>query len=516
MSTSARKAPKSQEATRQEQLPLFAPDLAGSPLAEETIIPDKPMHETEAESLEQDAKGSPSLSNEGCTEGDGELPPDEHFFVFPQQKLRESLEKCITYIFQHEGKPHLEEFWQLISLLCAKLYEERTPGLEETRFRATPTEGETDEGVQTLYQRVADLFRNARSAYPNAFAERELTLSPQSVAYLVNELKQYTISATLLDPFSAVYQQWTSVASRSSRGQFFSPLSAALYAIRLLDPQDHERVLDYTCGAGAFIAGLYAHRAEELGLTFAQGRPTAHSAEPKLARLQRYMQTKVFGAEIDSQLVEVARTQMAMTGGAPDHVYRLDSLAFPTGVHDDARAQETIPLSSLDAIVGNPPFDVLNTIDPTILKRFELAYRWTAQENGAFRRQDTLNKRVSLAVLFLERALAWLRPGGRLALVVPTGMLGIDRDRYARAWLLDRVRLQAVIELPIETFQAESGTHTGTSILLARKLTAIERQRNDNYRVFMAVVKSVGYDSRGRVRYKYDGVGEQILHGGCL
>ncbi len=348
-------------------------------------------------------------------------------------------------------------------------------------------------------------------------------LSDHTIAFIVTTLGKHSLSSTELDPLGVAYQQWRSASARYDRGQFFTPLGIALFAACLLDPQEHERALDYACGCGAFLAALYIYRASQLGLEFAEGIPAIPQLSEKVPRSQaqdrlaRYMRTHVYGAELDAFLAEIARKQLTLAQGEPSHIYRMNSLAFPDGGSDAARAAADIPLGSLDCIAGNPPFG-LKISDDAVLKRYELARIWTKQGESSFRREERISKRVYSETLFLERAIDWLKPGGRLALVVPDGVLSERSTQYARDWLLRHAALLAVVSLPDEVFYVESRTHTKTSVLLMRKKSEAEMRREADglwdYSVFMAIPECAGFNSRGRTLYKRGPDGEEILYNG--
>ena len=107
--------------------------------------------------------------------------------------------------------------------------------------------------------------------------------------------------------------------------------------------------------------------------------------------------------------------------------------------------------------------------------------------------------------LFIERCLQLLRPGGRLAIVLPDSILSNPGLTDLRRWLLSKARVIASIDLPQETFEPYTGTQT--SVLLLQKKTAeemaIEREVGypRDYEVFMAMPRAVGHDRRGNPLY---------------
>ena len=70
-------------------------------------------------------------------------------------------------------------------------------------------------------------------------------------------------------------------------------------------------------------------------------------------------------------------------------------------------------------------------------------------------------------ILFLERCLDVLRPGGRMAIVLPQGNLNNLGTRGLRTYIGERARLLAVVGLHINTFKPF--TNTKTSVLFLQK-----------------------------------------------
>jgi type I restriction enzyme M protein len=116
---------------------------------------------------------------------------------------------------------------------------------------------------------------------------------------------------------------------------------------------------------------------------------------------------------------------------------------------------------------------------------------------------------IDPAVLFIDRCLQLLKPGGRLMIVLPDGILCNSGDRYVREYIMGKkdeqtgefvggkAIVKAVISLPADTFKL-SGTGAKTSILYLQKRAA----REDNPEqflpepqtdVFMAVADTLGY-----------------------
>jgi type I restriction enzyme M protein len=121
--------------------------------------------------------------------------------------------------------------------------------------------------------------------------------------------------------------------------------------------------------------------------------------------------------------------------------------------------------------------------------------------------------------LFIQRVVQWVRPGGKVGIVLPNGILSNPgpTDEAIRRWILRNCWVLASVELPVETFIHEAGVNILTSLLFLKKKTDDEMQREaiagaqPDYPVFMAVAEKVGIDRRGNLVYKRRPDGEVIL-----
>ncbi|QKG25575.1 type II restriction-modification system methyltransferase [Actinomadura verrucosospora] len=121
--------------------------------------------------------------------------------------------------------------------------------------------------------------------------------------------------------------------------------------------------------------------------------------------------------------------------------------------------------------------------------------------------------------LFIQRAVEWAKPGGRIGIVLPNGILSNPgpTDEGIRQWILDNCWVLASIELPVETFIVEANVNILTSLLFLKKKTDQEKlarmmkEEPQDYPVFMAVAEKVGVDRRGNPVYKRRPDGEAIL-----
>ncbi len=111
-------------------------------------------------------------------------------------------------------------------------------------------------------------------------------------------------------------------------------------------------------------------------------------------------------------------------------------------------------------------------------------------------------------VLFLERCLDLLRPGGRMAIVLPQGNLNNLGSMALRKWMASRARILAVVGLHVNTFKPFTGTKT--SIIFLQKWGGDGGKPHPDYPIFMAVSQHSGKNNSGEYMYKTDDAGNLI------
>jgi type I restriction enzyme M protein len=433
------------------------------------------------------------------------------------EMLRTAFRRCHNFIHGNEGMSKDAAFWQFLYLIFCKMYDERQPS-ERRRFWAGPTEQFEDAGRREIKKRLTTLFEDVKKQYKEIFTGREeITLSDRALSFMVSELAKYDFGRTDVDAKGAAYQEIVGTNLRGDRGQYFTPRGAIKLMVQMLDPNPDERVLDPACGTGGFLVATVAHLlAKYKAETPSHGEETADSL---LAGdyVRQFVETNLYGADFDPALVRATTMNLMMAAGSKGNVFHIDSLTFPAGHLEGLKeATEKIPLGSIDVLMTNPPFgsDIPIT-DPAILGRYDLAAKWQKQE-GRYIRAEGYQSAVAPEVLFIQRGIEWLRPGGRMGIVLPDGILGNPGDEYIRRWILRHCWILASVDLPVETFIVEANVNILTSLLFLKKKTREEIQAEDlgrtiDYPVFMAVAEKVGFDRRGVPLYERTPDGEEIL-----
>ena len=136
--------------------------------------------------------------------------------------------------------------------------------------------------------------------------------------------------------------------------------------------------------------------------------------------------------------------------------------------------------------------------------------------HGGFVNTGRLQSSAAPEILFIERSIRWLKPGGRMGIVLPDGILGNPATEYIRWWIMKNCYVLASVDLPVEVFIVEANVNILTSLLFFKKKTDTEIRsealgRPKEYSVFMAVAEKVGFDRRGATLYKKSPNGQEIV-----
>lgn len=435
--------------------------------------------------------------------------------------LRIAFRRCHNFIHGNEGMPKDVAFWQFLYLIFAKMHDEKRERDEMPRFWAGPTEQFDAEGRKAIRARIEPLFEEVKCEHASIFrGNEEITLSDRALAFMVSELAKYDFGRTDVDAKGTAYQELVGTNLRGDRGQYFTPRGAIKLIVEILDPKPEERVLDPACGTGGFLIAVldYLNRRFHEEADVDVGVESTEELLSLRERLAHYTATSLFGADFDPFLVRAAQMNVVMASNAEAHLFNMNSLEFPAGyLVGVADANKHANLETMDVVMTNPPFgSEIPVTDPNILRNFELANVWEPTDDGAFRNTGRFHGSVSPEVLFIERCVGWLKPGGRMGVVLPDGILGNPGDEYIRWWILRHCWVLASVDLPVEVFIVEANVNILTSLLFLKKKPRQEIQATDlgvgkDYPVFMAVAERVGYDRRGNALYARSPDGEEIF-----
>jgi type I restriction enzyme M protein len=439
----------------------------------------------------------------------------------------EDLEAALSRCHQYLTKNLLlagDAFKPLGALLLAKLYDETRPRAER-RFWIRGPEPFNAEGQAAIHERVTACFEAAKSWQPSVL-RHDWNLGhvdAAQTARVVTELAKYSLADTLPRSRAMAFRAGARSTMDGKEGRYPTPMNVAQMAVEMLEPGPNERIFDGSCGTGTFLAMAAAHVFDKL---LSRLGATPHNAT--LAQLREaqeltstWARENVFGCDMAPSLVVATRLNMLMVAGHPGSIFRLDARTFPHGELEDVdRAAAVMTDESMDIVVTNPWFSTKDTItEEQILRHYELGNVWTRTDEGHFVNTGALNTAgVPPEVLFLERAWRWARPGtGRIAILLPDGLLGNPGDEYVRAWILSHCEMLASVDLPIEPFKVTLKdlrlTPALPSLLVLRRRSHEELKQTSraDYWVFMSVVNRAGVDARGKQLFQRAPDGEELI-----
>lgn len=158
-------------------------------------------------------------------------------------------------------------------------------------------------------------------------------------------------------------------------------------------------------------------------------------------------------------------------------------------------------MGDFSVVLTNPPFgSKIPVTGEDKLKQYELAHKWKNKKGTNDWEKMKLAEKEAPQILFIERCYQLLKYGGRMAIVLPDGVFGNNQLGYIRKFIMQRFRLVAVIDIPLETFMPNTGTKT--SILVVQKLKPQDIPAD--YPVFMCVAETCGHDRRGNIKEEDD------------
>ena len=452
--------------------------------------------------------------------------------AMPRKPANESLVKtfkrCHDYIYGNEGMKKTA-FWELLNLIFCKLYDEKRrfsdakQGISyRRRFWVGVKEQNTDEGRAAVAQRIKGIFEDLKESniFQDVFdGNEQIMLSDRGLAFVAGELAKYSFLDATVDVKGTAYETIVSNTLKQEAGQFFTPRNIIKCMVQMLDPDQNTRVLDPACGSGGFLVMVLDHVRRKIArnlypdLDEVRLEAKYNSADVDDA-VREYAEKMIFGFDFDPDLKKAARMNMVMAGDGHANIYNINSLEYPQGSKPDVpliadAVAESIKMSAdkdfhfefgmnnaqgkFDMVFTNPPFGTKVEVDQEIAVRYELNSK--APE-----------------VLFIEACYNFLKPGGKMAIVLPDGILGNPNTESVRLWILRHFKLLASVDLPVETFLPQVGVQA--SLLFLQKKTDDEMLvpiEEEEYDVFMAIVESVGKDRRGVPVYVKDDDGAELL-----
>lgn len=437
------------------------------------------------------------------------------------RSLRDLIEDMEDEVLANAGVDVFEEVFKLI---FTKLYDEMTSHQmrQPLRFRNNNTAAQLKTAIQNL-------FDEAKRKWPGVFLEDErIRLSPDHLQVCVGSLEEWKLFNSNLDVVDDAFEYLVSKSSKGEKGQYFTPRWVIDMCVRMVNPQETETVIDTACGSAGFTVHAMFHVWKAIYRDL--GLPEGHlfTMEAKEPRAIEYVRRNVFAIDFDEKSVRVSRCLNLIAGDGETNVLHLNTLdwrkwdetvnqedwrdTYNTGWTGLKRLRENRKPGeyrqfAFDVLMANPPFagDIKQS---DMLSPFDLAHK----------KDGKLERAVARDLLFVERNLDFLKPGGRMAVVLPQGRFNNSSDQRLREFIMERCRILAVVGLHPNTFKPHTGTKT--SVLLVQKWNDDPAAgplcpKVDDYDIFFATQQVESVDNSGRKVYRRnaDGTFMRDSHG---
>lgn len=398
---------------------------------------------------------------------------------------------------------------EVIKMLFCKIMDEISPE-DLCEFRATPVELASTDGKKAIKARIEKLYDKLLKDpdFGTMFKGERLEYDEEWIAYIVSELQGIALmhEETNTDALGDAYEILLPSTLKGESGQFFTPREIVRFAMDIINPsyKDNELVLDTACGSGGFLSIAI----EKLRKQIEELYKNRNFSKDKLnLMLKDYADKYIYGCDIDPLLYRISKSYMAIVGDGKSNIYNFDSLEPYESLNENFKKR--IKPGTVNVITTNPPFGT--KIDDTrdyVLEKYELGHKLIDGEPT-----KELVDGQDPDKLFVERDILYLKDatdseeGGRMVIVLPKQNLSGAQEESVefRKWLLKKVQITAIVDLPREAFQPHTGTKT--SLVFLKKVKNIP----EDYPIFMAVSEAVGHDRRGNPLYKKDASGMNLL-----
>ncbi len=402
------------------------------------------------------------------------------------RSLRQLIEDMEDEVLANAGVDVFEEVFKLI---FTKLYDEMAcyrGSYKFLRFRNQNTAAQLKISIQ-------ELFDEAKGEWEGVFgADEKIKLTPDHLQVCIGSLEEWKLFNSNLDVVDDAFEYLVNKSSKGEKGQYFTPRWVIDMCVKMLNPKEEENLIDTACGSAGFTVHAIFHVWKAILVD--EGRPISHlfTMEKKPQRCIDYVNDKVFAIDFDEKSVRVSRCLNTIAGDGETNVLHLNTLDYTKW--DETTKQEDWQdtygpgwtkfkklraikndnrVFGFDVVMANPPFagDIKQT---DMLSPYDLAHK----KNGK------METAVGRDLLFIERNLDFLKPGGRMAVVLPQGRFNNASDQRVRDYIAERCRILAVVGLHPNTFKPHTGTKT--SVLFVQRWTNEDYEQREKIKTEIA------------------------------
>lgn len=443
----------------------------------------------------------------------------------------------------------VDVFEEVFKLIFTKLFDEMESGRKLDRNLEFRNYGDTE---TELKDKLQTLFDKAKDKWQGVFTDdAKILLTPSHLSVCVASLQDVKLFNSNLDVVDEAFEYLINKSSKGEKGQYFTPRYVIDMCVKMLNPRSDEKMIDTAAGSCGFPVHTIFHVWQNILGSKGLKRSHLFTLEEKPAECSDYVQNNVFAMDFDEKAVRVARTLNLIAGDGQTNVMHLNTLDYERWdefVKDenwnDTYSDGWRKLKKLratknsnrdftfDIVMANPPF-AGDVKESRILAKYDLSRSISLEKiknvpkdwnisygeptypealsnsaetvyqmsDGTFRKTKLKQSTtMSRDVLFVERNLDFLKPGGRMAIVLPQGRFNNSSDKFLREYISDRCRILAVVGLHGNVFRPHTGTKT--SVLFVQKWDDELCPKVDDYNIFFATMQEPSKDNSGDKIYR--------------
>jgi len=376
----------------------------------------------------------------------------------------------------------------------------------------------SDAPIKGFIKRIHGLRDEAAGEYQKIFATNLIDWHDpndvRAVIAIAQAFQDYSfVLSSKSDLYQLVFYNFANSFKRDEAAQFLTPLPVIDFIVCLVNPRDGETVFDPCCGIADFLSLSFVHSLD---------KPDGWELDA----------ANVYGVDLDKNMISLATLNMLLNGDGEAKLFAKSDKGSILGKISDSSPPDLVnlipsehargewdewpdktKLKKFDVVLTNPPFGedrayrVKTDTDRQIIEMYETWYitRQTAEaENASAAKRERRVKKsatsrgsdaLDLGVVFLENAYRCLKENGRLGIILSNSIASINKWTRVREWLMDRMRIVALFDLPANVF-AETGVNTSILVAYKPKPDALKRLNEIGYSVFVRDIHAVGYEKR--------------------
>lgn len=460
--------------------------------------------------------------------------------AFTRDEFSRLLFKCHNIIRNNDKLSPEAAFDEISKILFIKIRYERTNSgtqifskeefLKQKKMYDAVKSKESPDYYQFLFNKTKEDF-----AKDHLFDENEtIKIRENSFEQIVKELQVYNLSTTSDDVKGIAFEQFLGRTFRGELGQFFTPRTIVDFMVSVLDPQEGEYVCDPCCGSGGFLIRAFEYVREHIENEVEVRKEDVkkslftddYSELPKkeqekndqkvidafskmnyeldinnpMGRLRSLSFDCIYGTDANPRMARTAKMNMIMHGDGHGGVHHHDGLLNVNGIWE----------GRFDVILTNPPFgaridkelkitEADRFTDTEKIKAYEKRYGKENYDNALKQVNDHIDQPILdlfqigkfsglTEVLFIERCLNLLKPGGRMGIVLPEGVLNNTNLQKVRDFVESKAKILLIVSIPQDVFMA-AGATVKPSLLFFKKFT--ENEAEEYNRIYIQALHEV-------------------------